>query len=155
MNYRRVRKNAGTFFFTVNLQNRDSDLLITHRHLLKQSLLIVQKQYTFTINSMVLLPDHLHTIWTLPEHDTNYSLRWQLIKTIFSKSVRTQQPHPRQIWQHRFWERLIRDEDDYIKHMRYIHINPVKHGYCQHPGQWKYSTYHRDINRFPKTDITE
>ena len=132
-----MRKNAGTFFFTVNLQNRDSDLLLTHRHVLKQSLLIVQKQYTFTINSMVLLITC--TLYGRYQ-DTNYSLRWQLIKTIFSKSVRKQQLHPQQIWQHRFWERLIRDEEDYIKHMS-------QPGKTLDPGQWS------DINHFPKTDI--
>lgn len=137
MEYRRVRIAGGCYFFTVALANRQSDLLIRNIDLLRSAVKEVIAQHPFKINAMVVLPDHIHAIWTLPEGDDNYSMRWMLIKRRFSLSLpKTEMisssrlyKRERGIWQRRFWEHAIRDESDFLNHMTYIHLNPVKHGY--------------------------
>jgi putative transposase len=104
---------------------------------------------------MVVLPDHLHAIFTLPLSDNDYSTRWALIKTGFSRQIpKTERINKsrkskgeRGIWQRRFWEHLIRDELDYENHVNYIHYNPVKHNYVDHSVDWPYSTIHRYISK--------
>lgn len=102
----------------------------------------------------MLLPDHLHCIWELPEGDVNYSMRWGLIKKEFTKRIKGMvgTAHPTEsrikhresvVWQRRFWEHKIRDERDYQTHCDYIHYNPVKHGFVSAPVGWEYSTFHR------------
>ncbi|MEY4768661.1 MAG: hypothetical protein RL637_1300 [Pseudomonadota bacterium] len=103
---------------------------------------------------MVILPDHLHAMITLPDGDNDYSTRWMLIKQSFSRQIpKTERINKsrktrseRGIWQRRYWEHLIRDDDDYEKHFNYIHYNPVKHGYVKQATEWKYSTIHQYIN---------
>jgi len=109
--------------------------------------------YPFEIDGIVVLPDHLHMIMQLPKDDSNYSLRWNMIKGIFSKQILANEKitsarknkRERGIWQRRFWEHLIRDQRDYEEHINYIHYNPVKHGYVSSPKEWKYSSIHRYI----------
>lgn len=105
----------------------------------------------------VVLPDHLHCIWTLPPEDHDFSTRWRLIKTWFTKhcddNLRADPDAARQrkdeqaIWQHRFWEHLLRDEKDYARHLEYIHYNPVKHGYVQRPIDWPYSSFRAYVHK--------
>ncbi len=98
---------------------------------LKKAIMEVQSTYPFNIDAWVLLPEHLHCIWTLPEGDTDFSKRWGLIKVKFSKEL----GHPATpVWQNRFWEHLIRDDRDLQTHLDYIHYNPVKHGLVPSPG---------------------
>jgi len=108
------------------------------------------------LDAIVLLPDHLHCIWTLPDGDTNYSMRWGLIKKEFTKQARNMvgEAHPTQsrqrhreamIWQRRFWEHQIRNDEDWRRHMDYIHYNPVKHGYVNAPKDRKLSSFHRHV----------
>ena len=100
------------------------------------------------------MPDHLHTIWTLPENDADYSSRWRAIKSRFTRRLRTQGA-PLQanskgeyaLWQRRYWEHTIRDEDDLQKHVDYIHYNPVKHGLVNRVTDWPYSSFHRYVRR--------
>lgn len=100
---------------------------------------------------MVVLPDHLHCIWTLPEGDCDYAKRWALIKIYFSKNIPKIEPvnasrlkkGERGVWQRRFWEHVIRDERDFLSHMEYIHINPIKHGYVLNAIDWPYSSIHK------------
>lgn len=100
----------------------------------------VQSTYPFNIDAWVLLPEHLHYIWTLPEGDTDFPKRWGLIKVKFSKEL----SHPTTpVWQNRFWEHLIRDDRDLQTHLDYIHYNPVKHGLVESPKDWPSSTFHR------------
>ena len=102
---------------------------------------------------IVVLPDNLHTLWQLPNHDANYSMRWNLIKRRFSRalpkteriSASRQKKGERGIWQRRYWEHLIRDDEDFERHVNYIHYNPVKHGYVSSPVDWSYSSIHRYI----------
>ena len=151
--YRRNFTDRGTYFFTVNLADRTSRLLEDEVDLLRAAFRSVHTTHPFVIDAIVILPDHFHAIWTLPEHDRDYALRWRLIKTTFSR----QQPHlearsasrvskgERGIWQRRYWERLIRDERDYAAHVDYIHINPVKHGHARRVGDWPHSSFHRFV----------
>jgi len=153
MQYRRARNAGGTFFFTVNLAERNKTLLIDHIDLLRQSVKLTKINHPFIIDAMVILPEHLHTIWTLPVNDADFSTRWRLIKSNFSRELpKTEQINAarkkkseRGIWQHRFWEHQIRDEVDYQRHMDYIYYNPVKHGYVKCVKDWPFSSFHRDV----------
>jgi putative transposase len=149
--YRRNRVPGGTYFFTVNLENRRSDLLVREIETLRASIRAVRLTTPFHTDAWVVLPDHMHCIWTLPEDDTDYSGRWRAIKKRFSKAlpnVELKRPEfsareGRGIWQKRFWEHTIRDERDYSAHMDYVHFNPVKHGLVAHPAAWPYSTFQK------------
>ena len=110
----------------------------------------------FHINAWVVLPDHMHSVWTLPEGDSGYSQRWSIIKARFSRAMPfvgrreshvTRREHG--IWQRRFWEHQIRDETDMVNHVRYCWMNPVKHGYVATPEAWPYSSWHRDHGMDP------
>ena len=153
MRYRRDNTKGGTWFFTVNLVERKSTCLVDEIGLLREVTSTVKQRHPFINNAIVVLPDHLHAIWTLPEEDNDFSTRWGLIKSGFSrqspKSERINSSRSskgeRGIWQRRYWEHLIRDERDYEQHVNYIHYNPVKHGYVDSPVDWPYSSIHRYI----------
>ncbi|TAL16442.1 transposase, partial [bacterium] len=101
----------------------------------------VKENHPFAILAWVILPDHLHCIWRLPEGDDDFSIRWQLIKTRFTRRAREE----RKVWQGRFWEHVIKDEGDLIRHVEYIHYNPVKHGYARSPMEWPHSSFKRFV----------
>lgn len=152
--YRRNRIPGGTFFFTVTLRNRTRSWLVDHIDDLRESTRLALRKKPFRIDAWVVLPEHLHVLWTLPPGDFDYSGRWKLIKGRFShliaaKGVPTKK-NPRgeyDIWQSRFWEHTIRDETDFIRHADYLHYNPVKHGLVQRVRDWPYSTFHRDVSK--------
>jgi len=154
-NYTRAYINGGTFFFTVTLLERKRRLLIDHIEPLREAFRNVRANRPFTIDAIVVLPDHLHCIWTMPMDDADYSTRWRLIKTRFSRSVptgerlsaRRRKTGERGIWQRRFWEHAIRDERDFAAHVDYIHYNPVKLGHVRAAVDWPYSSIHRYIER--------
>jgi putative transposase len=141
--YRRAQQPGGTFFFTVVTHRRRKLFYeINNRLILKKAIMEVQSAYPFNIDAWVLLPEHLHCIWTLPEGDTDFSKLWGLIKVKFSKEL----SHPTTpVWQNRFWEHLIRNDHDFQNHLDYIHYNPVKHGLVANPGDWPASTFHRYV----------
>jgi len=151
--YRRHRIPGGTYFFTANLLERRSDLLIRYIALLRTAVRTVRHAHPFHIDAWVVLPDHLHCIWTLPPGDADYSGRWRAIKIRFAKAIPATEyrSHVRRakgergIWQRRFWEHTIRDEDDYATHMNYVHINPLKHNLVTQVADWPYSTFHRYV----------
>ncbi len=160
-NYRRLYRPGGTYFFTVNLQERkNTDLLVQHIALLRGAVRKVRYKHPFHIHAWVVLPDHLHCVLELPQDDANYSLRWRLIKSTFSKSLPILESRSavrkkrgeRSIWQRRFWEHLIRDEKDYQAHVDYVHINPVKHGLVHRVADWPFSTFHQLVAKgvYPK-----
>jgi len=159
-NYRRNFLAGGTYFFTVNLANRRLALLTEHIGLLRASFRSVRARYPFTIEAAVILPDHLHTIWTLPGSDGDFAGRWRLIKSAFSHglpggeaiSVSRTAKRERGIWQRRYWEHTVRDEDDFVRHLDYIHFNPVKHGHVARVHDWSYSSFHRwvRLGAYPK-----
>lgn len=152
--YRRAFIPGGTYFFTVNLlQRHNSNLLITEIQLLRDTVRKVRQRYPFQINAWVVLPEHLHCIWTLPPGDSNYSLRWRLIKSGFSRGLPIIERRSkvriaageRGIWQRHYWEHVIRDDLDYRHHVDYIHVNPLKHGHVTKIIDWPYSTFHQYV----------
>jgi putative transposase len=153
MRYRRAKIKGGTYFFTVNLADRSSTLLIDRIDILRSAIQQTKKQHPFKIDAIVVLPDHLHAIWTLPAADDDYATRWALIKAAFSRQIPANEKRnpsrlakgERGIWQRRYWEHLIRDAQDFNRHVDYIHYNPAKHGYVKSPVDWKYSSIHRYI----------
>jgi putative transposase len=150
--YRRSRVAGGSFFFTVNLRNRRDRFLTDHVDALRAIVSDVRDLYPFSIDAMVVLPDHWHAVWTLPPNDQTYASRIRLIKARFTKHLLHQGVAVEQdnrgeykLWQRRFWEHTIRDDRDFETHVNYIHINPVKHGYVTRPADWAHSTIHRFI----------
>ena len=153
-NYRRVFVPGGTYFFTVTLaQRRNNDLLTRNIDILRNSVRNVRKKLPFEIVAWVVLPDHMHCIWTLPPGDADYASRWRLIKAGFSRQIAGAVPASpskqargeRGIWQRRYWEHLIRDERDLAAHLDYIHYNPVRHGHVERVAEWPFSTFHRYV----------
>ena len=143
--YRRMRVSGGQYFFTVNLANRCARLLTENIELLHCAFRQVQERHPFSMLAHVILPDHLHCIWRLPPDDDDYSTRWLLIKTKFTRMLPQSARHARGVWQRRFWEHLIRDETDFRRHADYIHYNPVKHEHAKSAMQWPHSSFHRYV----------
>lgn len=149
--YLRPRQTGATVFFTVNLAHRGGGLLVDRVAELREAVMRTILAHPFMINAWVVLPDHMHCIWTLSPGDADYSKRWQVIKARFSRQMpyvarRASHVARREhgIWQRRFWEHHIRDEADYAAHLAYCWNNPVKHGLVEHARDWPYSSYHRD-----------
>jgi putative transposase len=154
--YRRAWVPGGTWFFTVNLAERHGNRLLVERiDLLRAAFRTVRVRRPLRLDAVVILPDHLHCIWTLPPGDSDFAVRWALIKGRFSRGIakteRISQSRfnkgERGIWQRRFWEHLIRDDRDLERHVDYIHWNPVKHGYVRSPAHWPYSSFHDYLRR--------
>ncbi len=147
MQYRRSTAKGGTFFFTVVTGDRRKFFSDEFNvNLLRESFSTVKEKHRFAIDAFVLLPEHLHCIWTLPENDNDFSTRWRLIKGHFSRNCR-EELKGRAVWQHRFWEHQIRNEEDLIRHVEYIHYNPVKHGLVKSPRAWQHSTFRRYVEQ--------
>jgi putative transposase len=148
-NYRRNRVAGATYFFTVNLRDRRSGLLVAQIDAFREAVRDVHRQSPFRIDAWVVLPDHMHCMWTLPEGDSDFPDRWRRIKAAFSKSLPDTEARLRKadrgIWQRGYWEHTIRDDRDYATHMNYIHFNPVKHGLAREPSEWPYSSFQRCI----------
>ncbi|MEH2622137.1 putative transposase [Bradyrhizobium sp. AZCC 1719] len=152
VNYRRNFVPGGTFFFTVTLADRCSKVLVERVDLLRDALRVARQERPFVIDAVVILPDHLHAILTLPSGDSDFSGRWRRIKGHFSSAFIDTSPQLRRrpngdlaLWQRRFWEHTIRDENDFARHVDYIHYNPVKHGLVQRVRDWPYSSFHRFV----------
>ena len=158
-NYRRCYIPGGSYFFTVVTERRAPILANDEaRDLLRSAILTCQQQWPFSVDALVLLPDHLHAIWTLPPGDCDYSKRWGFVKKYFTQhwlaangeeqavSLSKLQQRRRGIWQRRFWEHALRDECDYAQHLDYLHYNPVKHGLVTAVVDWPYSSFHRFVN---------
>jgi putative transposase len=153
--YRRAKLEGGTFFFTVTLADRGSDLLVRHVDRLRESYSWAQQRQPFKTVAICILPDHLHAIWSLPPDDADFGLRWNLIKARFSRGLpaatsRTQSKMAKRekgIWQRRYWEHAVRDEDDLARHVDYIHFNPVKHGLVSQVSAWPHSSFHQHVAR--------
>jgi putative transposase len=152
-NYRRSNIAGASYFFTVNLADRTQTLLTDHISLLRSAFDYTRERHPFVIDAIVVLPEHIHAIWTLPAEDSDFALRWRLIKTVFSRGLshREHRSNSRQrkgergVWQRRYWEHLIRDEPDFSRHVDYIHINPVKHGLVSSVAEWPHSSFHRYV----------
>jgi len=150
--YIRAKLKGSVFFFTIALAERPSDLLIEKIELLRRSYQIAQQRRPFETVAICILPDHIHALWKLPAGDADFSTRWSLIKSSFSRGL---EARPRStskvtkrekgIWQRRYWEHAIRDNADFERHVDYIHFNPVKHGHVTRVADWPHSSYHRYV----------
>ena len=154
--YHRTYVSGATWFFTVNLaQRKGNHLLVNHLDKLRQAFRYIKRKHPYRMDAVVILPDHLHCIWTLPPGDSNYSTRWNLLKGHFSRTVdrgeqiseSRQKRRERGVWQRRFWEHMVRDQRDFNRHVDYIHWNPVKHGWVKQVTDWPYSSFHEYVVR--------
>ncbi|MFK5949276.1 MAG: transposase [Methylococcales bacterium] len=158
--YRRNYVAGGTYFFTVVTEKRrpilHTDLA---RKYLREAFLHCKQEYPFKMNAIVMLPDHIHAIWTLPNDDFDYSKCWGIIKKYFTQSwlrqggsetrvSKSKQRYRRRgVWQRRFWEHTLRDQEDYNHHFDYLHYNPIKHGVVKHLLDYPYSSFHRYVKQ--------
>jgi putative transposase len=169
--YIRPKVPGACVFFTVNLVDRGSDTLMRHVGTLREAVAVTKAKRPFGIDAWVVLPDHMHCVWTLPEGDADFSGRWREIKGQFSMALRRsgraptyapENPHGARggrervgacpdlrknevsIWQKRFWERHIRCDEEFAACVQYCWLNPVKHGLVEHQNDWPYSSWHRD-----------
>jgi putative transposase len=160
MRYRRVLIPGASYFFTLVTYQRSpifSD--ITAVGLFRRSVRKVQAAHPFSLDAEVILPDHVHLLCSLPESDSDYPMRLRLIKADFTRSIlRQQRPSAERsdsrarqgeqgVWQRRYWEHTIRDQNDFQAHLDYIHINPVKHGLAKAARDWPHSTFHEWVER--------
>jgi len=152
--YRRIYIPGATWFFTVNLAERHGNRLLVEKiDLLRLAFSYVKERRPFRMNAVVVMPDHLHCIWTLPIGDADYSTRWSLLKGHFSRAIDKGEKisksrgnrRERGLWQRRFWAHLLQDQEDFNKHVDYIHWSPVKHGWVQRVADWPHSSFHRYV----------
>lgn len=151
--YRRIRIPGATYFFTVNLAQGGTTLLVDHIDDLRIVYAAMMREAPVFSDAMVVLPDHIHAIWTMPSGDSDYSDRWRRIKARFTRRIGNRfarsgskmAKREAGLWQRRFWEHTIRNEADYQNHMAYCWGNPVKHGLVERAADWPYSSIHRDI----------
>jgi putative transposase len=187
--YIRPKVPGASVFFTVNLADRGARTLVEHVDVLREAVRVTKAERPFRIDAWVVLPDHMHAVWTLPEGDADYSARMAAIKARFTRALISRvgfhptisddaragsrvvdvhggvEPHPTingkprsrskimkgdgRVWQRRFWEHHIRDDEAFAACVRYCWINPVKHGLVGHPREWAYSSWHRDAGGEP------
>jgi putative transposase len=174
--YIRPKVPGACVFFTVNLVDRGADTLVRHVGTLREAVAVTKAKRPFGINAWVVLPDHMHCVWTLPEGDADFSGRMSEIKGRFTKGLRKSGPAPTHllqnpygarggrdrvgagpdlhkseapVWQKRFWERHIRCDEEFAACVRYCWLNPVTHGFVEHPKDWPYSSWHRDAGGSP------
>jgi len=156
MRYRRAFLPGGSFFFTLVMEGRRPVFVSAEAvDVLRGAFRSVRSARPFELDAMVVLPDHLHCIWTLPPGDADFATRWRLVKTWFTKhcdpalrlapnrarAARNEQA----LWQHRYWEHVLRDETDFARHVEYIHFNPVKHGLVSSAMDWPYSSFRQYV----------
>jgi putative transposase len=152
--YRRNFVPGGTYFFTVTLADRTSSALVDHVSVLRTAFRIARHERPFTIEAIVILPEHLHAIWTLPLGDSDFPGRWRRVKAHFThRLVAAGVPIQRHrngeyvLGQRRFWEHTIRNETDFEQHVDYVHFNPVKHKLVSRVRDWPYSSFHAYVRR--------
>ena len=152
--YRRNRVKGGCYFFTVTLLDRSSNLLVEHIAELRDAFRQAKARMPFQVDAIVVLPEHIHSIFTLPADDDNYSSRWRLIKSIYTRklvqkgvALATNGRGEYNLWQRRFWEHTIRDAADMQNHINYIHYNPVKHKLVERAADWPHSSFHLYVRK--------
>lgn len=153
--YRRNFIPGGSYFFTVALAERSGRLLTDNIELFRHAVADVKRELPFVLIAMVVLPEHLHCVWTLPAGDADYPTRWKKIKAAFSRGLPRDEHRSasrvakgeRGIWQRRYWEHTLRNDDDLRRHVDYIHYNPVKHGHVRCVKEWPHSTFHHYVRR--------
>jgi putative transposase len=153
--YRRVKIEGGLFFFTLALADRSSGLLVRNIDRARRAYAFAHERHPFETVAICILPDHLHALWQLPDRDADYASRWSLFKSAFSRglpaapqrSASKIAKREKGIWQRRYWEHAIRDENDLDRHIEYIHYNPVKHELVTRVPDWPHSSFHRYVEQ--------
>jgi putative transposase len=147
--YRRNRLEGGTYFFTLVAEDRRSTALVDHIAALRAAFRATRKERPFAIDAIVVLPDHLHAMLTLPQGDADFTGRWRRIKGHFSTALLAKGTNIRRhangelaLWQRRYWEHTVRDENDFVRHIDYVHYNPVKHSLASRVRDWPHSSFH-------------
>ena len=170
-NYIRYHINGATYFLTLNVEDRINNKILTDNvALLRKAFRSVKRKHAFRIDAIVILPDHIHLLITLPKSSSDFTNIIRTFKAYVSKHLPVTESisdvrklrNERGIWQRRFWEHTIRDQQDFNNHMDYIHWNPVKHGYVSSVKEWPYSSFHKcvekgiyDINWCASVDIVK
>ena len=152
-NYQRAPVAGATYFFTLALADRRSGLLVSHIEALRLAYRRARDLHPFATVAICVMPDHLHAIWRLPQGDTDFALRWRVLKSGFSRQFAADsrrspskiRRREKGIWQRRYWEHQIRDAVDLQRHIDYIHYNPVKHGYAEQVRDWSFSSFHHYV----------
>lgn len=154
VSYRRNHIASATYFFTVNLRDRQQMLRVDHVDAFRDVVRVVRQEIPFVIDAMVIMPDHWHSVWTLPGGDAAYARRIRLIKSRFTRKLLAagvpltkDKRGDYDLWQKRYWEHTVRDDGDFEAHVNYVHINPVKHGYVRRAVDWPHSTFHRYVRQ--------
>lgn len=149
-NYLRPQIPGASIYFTVGLRAHGSDLLLREITLLRSAVQRTLRDRPITVNAWVVLPDHMHCIWTLPEGDHDFSTRWRIIKSRFSRGLPKAplrnshiKRQERGIWHRRFWEHHIRSKADFDAHMQHCWMDPVRHGLVKKPQDWAFSSFTR------------
>lgn len=153
--YIRAKFKGSVFFFTVVLAERPNNLLFTEIERFRRTYRTVQQRRPFETIAICVLPDHVHAVWALPEGDADFSIRWNLIKSGFSRGLEPNMSRSaskvakreKGVWQRRYWEHAIRNDADLERHVDYIHYNPVKHGHVTRAVDWPHSSFHRYVER--------
>lgn len=157
--YKRFKIEGACYFFTVVTHERNKLFASAEAvAMLEAAIAEVQRRHPFDLEAQVVLPDHLHSLWQLPDGDADYSMRWRLIKDRFTRAwVRLHgstaptasriAKGEQAVWQRRYWEHMIRDERDFDEHLDYIHYNPVHHGIVAAPRNWPHSTFGKWVER--------
>jgi putative transposase len=152
--YRRNRIAGGKFFFTLTLADRQSTALVDHVGALRAAFRVTRQERPFAIDAIVILPDHLHAILSLPADDADFPGRWRRVKGYFSthlleagRDIKRHRNGELALWQRRYWEHTIRDDGDFARHVDYIHYNPMKHGLVKRVCDWPHSSFHLYVRR--------
>lgn len=148
-----MRWPGGTYFFTVAMAPLAGVSLLDTLHVLRDAYGKTLSEQPFVTDAIVVLPDHLHAVWSLPPGDSDYSLRWSKIKRRYARALGSRGPRSPSkiakreagIWQRRFWEHTIRNPADYELHVAYCWSDPVRHGYCARAQDWDASSFHREV----------
>lgn len=143
--YRDNRVPGGTFFFTVRLLERGSTLLTDHISAFGEAMRLARVRKPFHVDAWVVLPDHAHAMWTLPPGDHDCSSRWRAVKIAFSKALRKSMPGVGDgaIWERHYQHYRVGDDHEYAALVDYTHLDAVRHGFCNHPREWPWSSLHR------------
>lgn len=156
--YIRPVRPGAAMFFTVALAAPGDDLLVRQIARLRAAVAVTRAERPFDILAWVVLPDHLHAVWRLPEGDADFSTRWRLIKGRFAhglpaqaRSASKRSKSEKGIWQRRFWEHHIRDAPDMARHLRYCHLDPVRHGFVERVEEWPFSSVRQDVRHLVGT----
>jgi len=137
---RRYYSKNNTYFVTSVTYAR-RPILLEHADLISAAINATKKRVDFDLIAWVVLPDHIHLVLDPLTSDLSGILK--RIKQSFSMNYRKRTGYSGRVWQLRFWDHIIRNQDDMNTHLDYTHYNPVKHGLVDDPLRYPHSSIHR------------